>query len=70
MRGGFDSKPKQEPVGMQSEQTGSGMEPDQEPAAMDMATADISVKDMEDFDSFFEWCITSVHKIWSAKESG
>ena len=52
VRGGLDSKPKQEPVGTESEQTHGGMEPDQESAAMDMATADISVKDMEDFDSF------------------
>ena len=52
VRGGLDSKPKQEPVGMESVQTGTGMEPDQESVAMDVATADLSTKDMEDFDHF------------------
>ena len=61
MRGGLDSRPNAEPAGTESSQSGtesgqSGVESGQggvedEPVAMDV-TADITVEDMEDFDSF------------------
>ena len=52
MRGGLDSMPKTEPGGMESGQgDASGVECEDESVAMDV-TAEISVKDMEDFESF------------------
>ena len=52
MRGGLDSMPKTEPGGMKSGQgDASGVECEDESVAMDV-TAEISVKDMEDFESF------------------
>jgi DNA primase large subunit len=52
VRGGLDSMPKTEPGGIESGQgDASGMECKDESVAMDV-TADISVKDMEDFESF------------------
>lgn len=53
LRGGLGSMSKPEPAteGMEPVQSSSGMEPGQESSAMDVA-ADITVKDMEDFDDF------------------
>ena len=47
MRGGLDSRP----AGMESGQENGGVEPEDESVAMNI-TADISAKDIEDFDTF------------------
>ena len=47
VRGGLDSRP----AGMESGQENGGVEPEDESVAMNI-TADISAKDIEDFDSF------------------
>ena len=51
VRGGLGSMPTTEPGGMESGQRAGGVECEDESVAMDV-TADISVKDMEDFDNF------------------
>ena len=51
IRSGSASGPKQEPVGMEPVPSSGGMELEQDSLAMDV-TADLSVQDMEEFDTF------------------